>query len=123
MYYLYAHVDNGGYMYLSISEIPTLLSRKEQKRQRNLRLEMTDNSCEVYGKPIDKSCHIHRRLPCGAEDRNKVDNIRVLCGECWHELEKKPHIHGYQHLEDNTRYKQSPRGGAVKETADMDLVY
>lgn len=23
---------------------------------------------------------------------------------CCHELQKKPHIHGYQHMEDNTRY-------------------
>lgn len=71
--------------------------------QRNLRLEMTGGRCEVCGRPIDKSCHIHRTLPLGAEDRNAVKNIRVLCGECWHELEKKPHIHGYQHMEDAGR--------------------
>ena len=68
--------------------------------QRNLRLEMTGNRCEVCGREIDKSCHIHHRLPAGSSDRNKVENIRVLCGECWHELEKKPHIHGYSHLEE-----------------------
>lgn len=67
--------------------------------QRTLRREMTDNCCEVCGKPLGKSCYLHRTLPQGAPDRNLVDNIRVLCGACWHELEKKPHIHGYQHLE------------------------
>lgn len=78
---------------------------KYRNAQRNLRLEMTDNRCEVCGKPIDKSCHIHHTLPCGTPERNKVENLRVLCGECWHELEKKPHIHGYQHIEDTTRYE------------------
>lgn len=88
-----------------ISREPLRVVNKDRKRnsyrssQRNLRLEMTDNRCEVCGKPIDKSCHIHRTLPTDAPDRNKVENIRVLCGECWHELEKKPHIHGYQHME------------------------
>lgn len=78
---------------------------KYRSSQRNLRLEMTEYRCEVCGKPIDRSCHIHRTLPIGAEGRNAVENIRVLCGECWHELEKRPYIHAYQHLEDNTRYE------------------
>lgn len=90
-----------------ISREPLRVVHKDRKRnsyrssQRNLRLELTDNRCEVCDKPIDKSCHIHHTLPQGAPDRNSVENIRVMCGECWHELEKKPHIHGYQHLEDN----------------------
>lgn len=93
-----------------ISREPLRVAKKKNNKtdyrssQRNLRLEMAGNRCEVCGKPIDKSCHIHRTLPCGAEGRNSVENIRVMCGECWHELEKKPHIHGYQHMEDNTRY-------------------
>ncbi len=93
-----------------ISREPLRLRKKDRLRnayrssQRNLRLEMADNRCEVCGKPIDKSCHIHRTLPEGSEGRNNAENIRVMCGECWHELEKKPHIHGYQHLEDETRY-------------------
>lgn len=95
-----------------ISKEPLRVVHKDRKRnsyrseQRNLRLEMNDNCCEVCGKPIDKTCHIHHRLPVGAPGRNHVDNIRVMCGECWQELEKKPHIHGYQHLEDNTRYEK-----------------
>lgn len=93
-----------------ISREPLRVVHKDKKRnsyrnsQRNLRLEMAENRCEVCGNPIDKSCHIHRTLPAGAPDRNSVENIRVLCAECWHELEKKPHIHGYQHIEDSTRY-------------------
>ena len=93
-----------------ISREPLRIVHKDRKRnayrssQRNLRLEMAENRCEVCGKPIDKTCHIHRTLPYGAPDRNNVENIRVMCGECWHELEKKPHIHGYQHLEATTRY-------------------
>lgn len=95
-----------------ISKEPLRVVHKDRKRnsyrseQRKLRLEMNDNCCEVCGKPIDKTCHIHHRLPVGAPGRNYVDNIRVMCGECWQELEKKPHIHGYQHLEDNTRYEK-----------------
>lgn len=54
--------------------------------QRNMRHEMANNRCEVCGKPIDKTCHIHHRLPVGAPERNHVDNIRVMCGECWHEI-------------------------------------
>lgn len=93
-----------------ISREPMRVCSKDRKRnayrnsQRNLRLEMADSRCEVCGKTIDKTCHIHRTLPPGAPDRNSVENIRVLCGECWHELERKPHIHGYQHIEDTTRY-------------------
>lgn len=93
-----------------ISREPLKVVKKNRKRnsfrssQRNLRLEMKKNCCEVCGKTIDKSCHIHRTLPVGAPDRNAVENIRVLCGECWHELEKKPHIHGYKHMEDTTKY-------------------
>ena len=96
--------------YICISREPFKTKPRDKKRnayresQRNLRLNMVDNRCEVCGKEIDKSCHIHRLLPIGAPDRNSVNNIRLLCGECWHELEKNPHIHGYQHLEDNTRY-------------------
>ncbi len=95
-----------------ISNEPLRVVHKDRKRnsyrssQRNLRLEKSDNRCEVCGKPIDKSCHIHHQLPTGTPGRNLVDNIRVMCGECWHELEKKPHIHGYQHLEDSTRYEK-----------------
>lgn len=94
-----------------ISREPLRVVKKDRQRnayrssQRNLRLEKTGGRCEVCGNPIDKTCHIHRTLPYGVEDRNKVENIRVMCGECWHELEKKPHIHGYQHMEDNTRYE------------------
>lgn len=96
--------------YICISREPFKTKPRDKKRnayrdsQRNLRLNMIDNRCEVCGKEIDKSCHIQRLLPMGAPDRNSVNNIRLLCGECWHELEKKPHIHGYQYLEDNTRY-------------------
>lgn len=39
--------------------------------------------------------------------------VLVLCGECWHELERKPHIHGYQHMEDNTRYDTENRGNVI----------
>lgn len=67
--------------------------------QRDLRLEMTGNHCEICGKPIDKSCHIHHTLPVGTPDRNQVENIRVICGECHHKLEKKPHHFGYQYME------------------------
>ncbi len=94
-----------------ISREPLRVVRKDRKRnsyrssQRNLRLELTDNRCEVCDKTIDKTCHIHHRLPSGAPDRNSVENIRVLCGECWHELERKPHIYSYQHMEDNTQQK------------------
>lgn len=94
-----------------ISREPLRVVHKDRKRnsyrssQRNMRLEMVNHRCEVCGKIIDKTCHIHRRLPANAPDRNAVKNIRVMCGECWHELEKKPHIHGYQHLEDNTRFE------------------
>lgn len=94
-----------------ISREPLRVVHKDRKRnsyrssQRNLRLEMTGVRCEVCGKPIDKSCHIHRMLPANAPDRNSVENIRVVCGECWHELEKKPHIHGYQHMEDSMRHE------------------
>ena len=77
---------------------------RARNQQRNIRLEMADFRCEVCGRPIDNTCHIHRNLPMGAPDRNKADNIRVMCGHCWRELEKKPHIHGYQHIEDTTRY-------------------
>lgn len=97
--------------YICISREPFNTKPRNKRRnayrnsQRNLRLQMVENRCEVCGKEIDKTCHIHRSLPNGAVDRNKVENIRVLCGECWHELEKKPHIHGYQHIEDNTRYE------------------
>ena len=102
-----------------ISREPLKIVHKDRKRnsyrssQRNLRLEMTENRCEVCGKPIDKSCHIHRTLPVGAPDRNSVENIRVLCSECWHELERKPHIHGYQHMEDNTRYDTENGGNVI----------
>lgn len=94
-----------------ISREPLRVVHKDRKRnsyrssQRNLRLAMTDNHCEVCGKPIGKACHLHRTLPAGATDRNSVENIRVMCGECWHELEKKPHIHGYQHMEDNAGHE------------------
>lgn len=93
-----------------ISREPMRMKPRDKRRnayrnaQRNLRLEMAGHRCEVCGAPIDKSCHIHRCLPAGARDRNKVENITVMCGECYAELQKKPHIHGYQHLEDNTRY-------------------
>lgn len=95
-----------------ISNEPLRVVHKDRKRnsyrssQRNLRLEKSDNRCEVCGKPIDKSCHIHHQLPTGAPERNHVDNIRVMCGECWHNLERRPHSLGYQHLEDNTRYEK-----------------
>lgn len=97
-------------LYIWISREPLRVAQRKKNKtnyrnsQRNLRLEMADNRCEVCGKPIDKTCHVHRTLPYGAPDRNNVENIRVMCGECWHELEKKPHIHGYQHLDDTTRY-------------------
>lgn len=93
-----------------ISRAPIRVIRRDKNRnnyrnsQRNLRLEMADNRCEVCGKPVDKSCHIHHTLPAGTPDRNKAENMRVLCGDCWRELQKKPHIHGYQHMEDNTVY-------------------
>lgn len=99
--------------YICISREPFKTKPRDKRRnlyrnsQRNLRLEMSENRCEVCGRPIDKTCcHLHRTLPIGAHDRNKVENIRVICGKCWHELEKKPHIHGYQHIEDNTCYGQ-----------------
>ncbi len=87
-------------------EAVRVASRKKNKTiyrnsQRNLRLEMADNKCEVCGKPIDNRCRIHRTLPEGAQGRNLAENIRVMCPECWHELEKKPHILGYQQLESN----------------------
>lgn len=72
--------------------------------QRNIRLEMAGHRCEICGKPVDKSCHIFHLLPAGAPDRNKAPNMKVMCGVCWHELETKPHIHGYQHIEDITCY-------------------
>ncbi len=90
-------------------ETVRVVPRKKNKTnyrssQRNLRLEMAGGKCEVCGKSIDKRCHIHHTLPAGAENRNAVENIRVMCGECYHELEKKPHLLGYQQLEDTTRY-------------------
>lgn len=95
-------------LHIWISNEPLRIVHKDRKRnayrssQRNMRLEMVDNQCEVCGKPIDKDCHIHRTLPYGAPDRNSVENIRVMCGECWRKLEKKPHILGYQKLEETT---------------------
>ena len=97
-------------LHIWISRNPLRVRNKDRKRndyrnqQRNIRLEMADFRCEVCGRPIDNTCHIHRNLPMGAPDRYKADNIRVMCGHCWRELEKKPHIHGYQHIEDTTRY-------------------
>lgn len=94
-----------------ISREPMKVVNQNKKRnasrnsQRNLRLDQVDNRCEVCGRPIDKTrCHIHHTLPVGSPDRNLVDNIRVMCGECYHELEKKPHILGYRNLEDESRY-------------------
>lgn len=89
-----------------ISREPLKVVHKDRKRnsyrssQRNLRLEMTEHRCEVCGNPIDKSCHMHRILPIGAPERNSVENIRVLCGECFHELQKKPHIHHQKNMRD-----------------------
>lgn len=94
-----------------ISREPLKVSRRDRNRnchrnsQRNLRLKMVDNRCEICGKSIGKNCHMYRVLPIGTPNRNLAENVRVLCGECWHEFEKRPHIHGYQHMEDNTRYE------------------
>lgn len=94
-----------------ISREPLKVRNKDRKRndyrnqQRNIRLEMAGHRCEVCGRPIDNTCHTHRILPLGASDRNKAENMRLMCGQCWHELERKPHIHGYQHIEDDTRYE------------------
>ena len=81
--------------------------------QRNMRLEMAENRCEVCGRQIDRTCHIFHRLPVGTPDRNKVENIRVMCGECWHNLEKHPHIHGFHHLEAINRPELSIEKGTI----------
>lgn len=104
---LYTQIDILGWK-LYITKTPLRKRNKNRNRKRNdtlkRRLAMAGNRCEICGKPIDISCSLHHRLPKGAEGRNEVENVLVLCSACHHRMEAEPHVMGLQHLEDTTRY-------------------
>lgn len=60
-------------------------------------------TCEICGREQTKYICLHRTLPKGHPDRSKVENVRIVCNECHHELEKNPHYHGLRHMESESR--------------------
>lgn len=96
--------------YIAVSKEPFKTNKRDPKRNRcrdmarNERLRLAGNKCEICGRDIDITCSVHHILPVGAENRNKVENLRVLCCHCKHELDKNPHYHGIRHMEDESRY-------------------
>lgn len=97
--------------YVCISRRPVRIKKRTENQtrlnSRKRRLAMAGERCEICGKPIDKRCSLHRLLPVGAPGRNTVENVMVLCLDCHHKLQKRPHYHGLAHLEDTTRYDDS----------------
>lgn len=64
------------------------LRRRDPRRNRLrtasklCRLEKAGHRCELCGRDIDLRCTLYHLLPKGAQDRNHVANIRVICPEC-----------------------------------------
>lgn len=103
----YVQIDIMGWkVYLTKVALRKRTKKKNTTRLNALkaRLAMAGNRCEICGRPIDIRCSLHHRLPVGAEGRNSVENVMVLCSACHHKLEAEPHVMGLQHLEDTTRY-------------------
>ena len=70
------------------------LRRKDKLRSRfrttskARRLMLTDNHCELCGIHINLSCSLYHLLPKGCEGRNEVQNIRVMCPDCFHHTQR-----------------------------------
>lgn len=71
------------------------------------RLEAVGHRCEICGTPIDMSCRLFRHLPKGHPDRYAADNVQVMCGACFHRLEKEPHALGIKQLDRETPFDDS----------------
>ncbi len=98
--------------YVCISRRPVRIKKSTENQtrlnSRKRRLAMAGERCEICGRPINiENAALHHRLEVGCPDRNAVENVMVLCLDCHHELQKRPHYHGLAHLEDTTRYDDS----------------
>lgn len=93
--------------HIYISRQPLRLRKKSKDPRKPIkaeRLRLAGYRCEICGIPVDSRCALHHTLPVGAPDRNAVENVTVLCSDCHHELQKRPHYLALEHLEDTTRY-------------------
>ena len=61
-------------------------TRKSAYRQR---MDLTGCACESCGTHLSQYGHILHTLPKGHEGRNSVDELRVLCAECFKHIQSQ----------------------------------
>lgn len=74
-----------------ITREPLKPRHRSDKRQiaYRQRMELAGHVCECCGAPLTKFGHKLHTLPKGHPDRNSIDELRVICSECFNRIQSR----------------------------------